>query len=91
MEPVRREHKGHRIELRKPAAELDLGREGEDEFELLVDDKPLAYGRLPDGRYFLDEYAYDWHENLVDLAQSFIDYRDRADGIRRGAGPRGKR
>jgi hypothetical protein len=76
MEPQRQEYKGHTIELRAPE-----GRE--DELELLIDKQPVRYSQLPDGRYALEEYAYDWHKNLPDLAQRFIDYREKAEQIRR--------
>lgn len=42
---------------------------------LLIDDVPVGYGRLPDGRYFLEEYAYDWREDLIDLARRYVDHR----------------
>lgn len=67
------EYKGHRIELREGAVKA----------ELLVDGQPLGYGQLPDGSYFLDEYAYDPSEDLIDLARKLIDYRHAADEIRR--------
>jgi hypothetical protein len=73
MEPERHEYKGHHIELRAREAEP----------ELLIDGEPVRYGQLPDGLYFLHDYAYDWQDNLIDLAQRFIDYRDRAEEIRR--------
>jgi hypothetical protein len=76
MEPQREEYKGHTIELRAPE-----GRE--EELELLIDKQPVRYSQLPDGRYALEEYAYDWHKNLPDLARRFIDYRDKAEQIRR--------
>ena len=76
MEPQRQEYKGHTIELRAPE-----GRE--EELELLIDEQPVRYGQLPDGRYALEEYAYDWQHNLTDLARRFIDYRDKAEQIRR--------
>jgi hypothetical protein len=76
MEPQRQEYKGHTIELRAPE-----GRE--EELELLIDKQPVRYSQLPDGRYALEEYAYDWHKNLPDLARRFIDYRDKAEQIRR--------
>jgi len=77
MEPERQEYEGYRIELRE--------REGEHqgEPELLIDDVPVRYGQLPDGLYFLHEYAYDPRDNLMDLAREFIDYRHRVDEIRR--------
>jgi hypothetical protein len=67
---------GHTIELRAPE-----GRE--EELELLIDKQPVRYSQLPDGRYALEEYAYDWHKNLPDLARRFIDYREKAEQIRR--------
>jgi hypothetical protein len=97
MEPERQEYKGHRIELRAREDEglraARLQREGgleqeeleQEELELLIDDRPVRYGRLPDGRYALHEYAYDWQGDLIDLAQRFIDYRDKAEEIRREA------
>lgn len=77
MERGREEYKGHRLELRSP----EEGREAQP--ELLVDGEPIRYGQLPDGRYALEEYAYDWHDNLMDLARSYIDYRDKTDEVRR--------
>jgi len=90
MELERQEYKGHRIELRARGADELRAREGEpgDEPELLIDGEPVRYGRLPDGQYALHEYAFDWSNDLMDLARRFIDYRDRANEIRREAGPR---
>jgi hypothetical protein len=88
MEPERQEYKGHRIELRaREGREEEPAREAEreEELELLIDDQPVRYGQLPDGRYALHEYAYDWRDNLMDLARRFIDYRERAEEIRREA------
>lgn len=89
MEPERQQYKGHRIELRARAADELRVREveREEELELLIDDQPVRYGQFPDGSYALHEYAYDWSGNLMDLAKRFIDYRDRADKIRREAEP----
>jgi len=86
MEPERQEYKGHRIELRTREDELrtDQAERGE-ELELLIDDEPVRYGQLPDGSYAFEEYAYDWRDNLMDLAQRYIDYQERADQIRREA------
>jgi hypothetical protein len=91
MEPERQEYKGHTIELRAPEGREEVrargGREDvgarEEELELLIDNQPVRYGQLPDGRYALEEYAYDWQENLTDLARRFIDYRDKVEQIRR--------
>jgi hypothetical protein len=85
MEPERQEeYKGHRIELHAREAPRAREAEREEELELLIDDTPVRYGQLPDGRYFLHEYAYDWRDNLMDLARKFIDYQSRAEEIRRG-------
>jgi hypothetical protein len=88
MEPERQEYKGHRIELRpRERREGVRAREAEreEERELLIDEQPVSYGQLPDGRYALEEYAFDWTDNLMDLARRFIDYRERAEEIRREA------
>jgi hypothetical protein len=90
MEPARQEYKRHSIELRAREGREVRAREADrkEELELLIDDKPVRYGRLPAGRYFLYEYAYDWHGNLMDLARRFIDYQSRTDEIRREREPR---
>jgi hypothetical protein len=94
MEPERREYKGHRIELRPRegreeemrarAAEREEDPQLQD-LELLVDEQPVRFGQLPDGRYALEEYAFDWRDDLMDLAQRYIDYRERAQEILREA------
>jgi hypothetical protein len=68
MKTERKEYKGRRIELRE--------REGR--IELRIDDTPVPYGRLPDGRYYLNDYAYDWRDDLVELAQRFVDHQGAA-------------
>src|SRR5215212_10269761 len=95
MEPQRQEYKGHSIELRASEGreeevrarggreELRATEGREEELELLIDNQPVRYGQLPDGRYALEEYAYDWQENLTDLARRFSDYREKAEQIRR--------
>lgn len=95
MEQEQEEYRGHRVELRsreeRPEAaegpDVEQGREAAP--ELLIDGEPIRYGQLPDGRYFLEEYAYDWQENLMDLARRFIDYQSETDELRRqrGQGP----
>ena len=90
MGPEREEYKGHRIELRaREGREEVRAREAEreEELELLIDDEPVRYGQLPDGSYALEEYAFDWRGDLMDLAQRFIDYRERSEEIRREAEP----
>lgn len=91
MEPERQEYKGHHIELRPRedreeemrarAAEREEDLELQD-LELLIDEQPVRFGQLPDGRYALEEYAFDWTDDLMDLAQRYIDYRERAQEIR---------
>ena len=85
MEPQRQEYKGHSIELRAPEGreELRATERREEDLELLIDNQPVRYGQLPNGLYALEEYAYDWQENLTDLARRFIDYREKVEEIRR--------
>ena len=87
MEPDHHEYKGHRIELRQREGgeERLFAAERAGELELLIDDEPVRYGQLPNGQYALEEYAYDWTDDLIDLAQRVIDYRERADEVRREA------
>jgi len=82
MRQESKEYKGHRIEIREREGKPEI-REREGEFELVIDNKPVSYGQLPEGLYFLDEYAFDWTDNLMELAQRFIDYQEKADKIRR--------
>lgn len=77
MKRQRQEYKGHQIELR----------EREDQPELVIDNVPVRYGQLPDGLYFLHEYAYDWSDNLPELAKRLIDHRHKADMIRQEREP----
>lgn len=78
MKPKRQEHEGHRIELRP--------REGQEaELALFIDDILVRHGQLPNGKYFLHKYAFDWRDDLVDLARRFIDHRRRVEETR---GPR---
>jgi hypothetical protein len=58
-------HKGHRIERIARGAEI----------ELALDGVAVPYGRHPDGRYTLRDYAYDPSPVLVDAAKKFIDYQ----------------
>lgn len=88
------EYKGHRIELRVPEdEELDFGAvnpqaipkskpKKDDRPDLLIDDRPVEYGQLPDGKYFLQKYAYDWRDDLKDLARGYIDYQIKTEEIR---------
>jgi len=81
METRRETYKGHRIEVRParpPRRGLDAERESASQPELLLDGRRLAYGRLPDGSYYLDDYAYDWRDDLVDLTRRFVDFQESA-------------
>jgi hypothetical protein len=92
MEPERQEYKGHRIELR-PREDLEAAREEDpdlEDLELLIDEQPVRFGQLPDGSYALEEYAYDWTDDLIDLARRYIDYQERAEEIRRGEAESGE-
>jgi hypothetical protein len=85
MEPEYQEYKGHRIELR-PREDLEAAREEDpdlEDLELLIDEQPVRFIQLADGSYALEEYAYDWTDDLMDLAQRYIDYQERAQEIRR--------
>ena len=79
MAVERDEYKGRRIEVRSRGGAL---RAETADLELLIDDEPVEYGELPDGSYFLHDYAYDWQDNLMDLARRFIDYERAADEVR---------
>jgi hypothetical protein len=94
MEHENEDYKGRHIELRKRyigesrAPEVEREAERESEIELLIDGKSVPCIRMPDGSYALQEYAYDWRDNMMDLAKKFIDYQDTADEIRRQAEPK---
>lgn len=94
MEPTSERYKDHTIEVRFRGAPGEPARAGgqaaasaEPEAELLIDDETVEYDRFSDGQYFLHEYAYDWTDDLLELARRFIDYRDRSDEIRRRQEP----
>jgi hypothetical protein len=93
METESQEYKGHRIVVRAARADAPGARESvvEAEPELLIDDEPIRYGQLPDGQYFLQDYAYDWRYDLMDLARGYIDYRQTTEELRRAADRAGER
>ncbi len=72
MKYEQQDHVGNRIEIRQ----------GKLEPELLNNGRQIAYGRLPDGKYFLHEYAHDWTDNLLDLARRYIDHAKHAAEVR---------
>jgi len=69
MTTENRVYKGHEIRISDG--------EQEQEPELLIDGTQVSYGQMPDGRYFLDDYAFDWSADLMDLACKWIDYKER--------------
>lgn len=79
MKSESHEYEGHRIEFRE--------REGKR--ELLVDNILIRYGQLPNGKYFLQGYAYDWSDNLIEVARRYIKYRERVEKIRQAASSKG--
>jgi hypothetical protein len=70
MKPERCEHAGSLIEIAVR----------HDKHELRIDGKRMRWGRLPNGKYFLHDYAYDWHPSLVTVAQRYVEYRKRLAG-----------
>lgn len=83
MESIRHEYRGHVVELRTRRNVIGEARNGEGgaepDPELLIDEQLLRYGQLPDGTYFLNDYAYDWQGTLAELADRFIDYQESED------------
>ena len=80
MKPESIEHEGHQIEVRL--------QEGQP--RLLVDGIAVHFGRLPDGKYYLHDYAYDWSDDLIALAKRYVSYQSRAREIQSKATQRGK-
>ena len=78
MKPERQQYKGRQIEIR----------DGTRGLELLIDNVPMGYGRLPNGQFFLDDYAYDWSDDLVELARRYISYRERVAEVHAAKKPR---
>ncbi len=72
MKPEHHDYEGRRIELRE--------REGKG--ELFIDDQPVRYGQLPNGQYFLHDYAFDWSDDLIEVVRRFIKYLQRVDKVR---------
>jgi hypothetical protein len=79
MQPTTENYEGHEIQVRaRPAESADSGSPADP--ELIIDDEPVPYGRLPDGQYYLHETAYEWSEDLLELARRLVDYRQRRGG-----------
>jgi hypothetical protein len=80
MKPEYQEFQGHRIAVRERRGTV----------ELLIDDVPVSYGRLPSGQFFLDDYAYDWQGDLIDLARRYVSYRRRVAAVQAGKPEKGQ-
>ncbi|MFN7971311.1 MAG: twin-arginine translocation pathway signal protein [Acidobacteriota bacterium] len=72
MKPERCEHKDSQIDIAL--------REGK--YELRIDGKLMRWGLLPGGLYYLHDFAYDWHPELIKVAQRYVEHRARAAGAR---------
>lgn len=72
------EYEGHRIVLDAPTGSGELGASAEAGPTLLIDDIPVPHGQFPDGTFALHESAYEWGDDLVDLARRLIDHRKAA-------------
>jgi len=83
MQPTSENYKGHRIEVRPRATDGGADADQADDGELIIDDRTIPYGRLPDGQYFIHEYAYDWSTDLPELARRLVDHREQAAEVRR--------
>jgi hypothetical protein len=80
MQQTSESYRDRRIDVRAPdgAAAQPAG-----DVEVFIDDEPIPYGRLVDGEYFLHENAYDWGDDLGELARRLVDHRERAAEVRR--------
>ena len=78
------DEEGRRVEVRT------RGRGVTGDPELLVDGRPVAYGRLFDGTYYLPEHAYEWADDLETLGINLVRYRSRMQ-LREPSSPRGGR
>lgn len=95
MQSHRSEYKQHTIEVRTrpdrsaatPGSAPPPGGAGHDVAELLIDGQPVPFGRLVDGSYVLEDYAYDFTSDLEDLARRYIDHRERAERARHASRP----
>ena len=79
MKPESQDYEGHRLEIRGSGEKA----------ELLIDNVPVAYGRLPNGKFFLKDYAFDWTDDLMELARRYVSYRARVQKVK--AGQRGQK
>jgi hypothetical protein len=103
MEPTIRRHRNHVIELRpsravaRPSPASPTTAPGfppvaasppePAPIEVLIDGEPVGHGRLADGSLYMDENAYEWGDDLAELAEKLIDYRDRTQAAQGRSGP----
>lgn len=95
MPSHRSEYKQHTIEVRTrtdrsaavPGSAPPPGGAGHDVEELLIDGQPVAFGRLVDGSYVLEDYAYDYTDDVEELARRYLDHRERAERARDASRP----
>lgn len=64
--------------------------EGAEGPQLVVDGLLRRHGVLPDGRFFLRDYAYDPADDLEDLGRRYADHLDRAEELRAERAERGE-
>jgi hypothetical protein len=70
-----REYLGHTYEI-TPAESADAGAGG----EVRIDGERHAYGRLPDGSYFISDYAYDWQGDVEAVVRRYIETQAGSEG-----------
>ena len=79
MQPTTENYQGHEIQVRaRPAAHADS--DSPADAELIIDNEAVPYGQLPSGQYYLHETAYEWSEDLLELARRLVDYRQQRGG-----------
>lgn len=67
LQDARQKYKGHEVVIHRD----DPGH------RVLIDGEPFRYGRTARG-FYLDVYAYDRSESLIDVVRRYLDYRDAA-------------
>lgn len=60
-------YKGHKIEI-APAPK------GEEPPQVVIDGKTYTGGRDSAGRYYLDVYAFDRADSLIEVAKRYLDH-----------------
>lgn len=75
MEDMAFEYRGHSVSLGVGSTDLKLFHRANDVARptLRIDDHIVPYGQLPDGQFFLREFAYEWSYSIHTLATAYID------------------